>query len=159
MSHVWQMYPPKYDSVIAFTVCGCMYATHSSWLTCEPNMNQDPPFSHSHLHSLSPPCFTFGRSQSKVNFGRDALLCRCHSMLLSTPFPLLSSLLRSHSSPPGLTSLLATDSPWIKHGKHILRLTGCCEEETSRRHHATTLSHHSCLSHVLGWVGEFIKWC
>ena len=66
--------------------------------------------------------------RARSTFGRNALLCHCHLMPLSPPFLLLSSLLRSRSSPRGLTSPLAAEALLTPHelnmDKQILQLTG-----------------------------------
>lgn len=92
MSHNTGFDPVRYQLIyFSYTflsetlVCGCVNVTHTHlWrLTCDLSVNQTenpPPPYH------APTSFIFGRSQRKVNFGRNPLLCHCHLMPLSHPF-------------------------------------------------------------------------
>ncbi len=108
-------------------LCGCNTHVFRRYVNSEwPTPEMHSPFSHSHLHSLSPPSFKFGRGRSKVSFGRDAFLCHCHLSLVPLLFPPLISPLPQFASGANITarywSLLTPHE--LNMDKHILQLTG-----------------------------------
>lgn len=150
------------------TVCSCVYVTHTSAdLTCELLVNQardhppPTPFSHSHLHSLSPASSNFGGSQSKVNYWPKCLALwpslNAFFLLLFPPLPPLLQFASGANIIARCWSLLTRYE--LNMDKHILRLTGRLLwgggfTDASGNH---SLSHRSCLSRVLGEL-ESCSW-